>query len=69
MDNETREQIALICYEPISPVLAEPGRGLNECFHTQLPNAMNFRAMAAGRSRFPPSNPGSKHTGRVTLMH
>ncbi len=28
MDNETREQIALIRYKLISPVLAEPGRVL-----------------------------------------
>ena len=35
MDNETREQIALIRYKLISPVLAEPGRVQNEYFRAQ----------------------------------
>ena len=35
MDNETREQIALVRYKLISPVLAEPGRVQNEYFRTQ----------------------------------
>ena len=43
MDNETREQIALIRYKLISPVLAEPGRVQNEY----------FRAQAAKRHGFP----------------
>lgn len=35
MDNETREQIALVRYKLISPVLAAPGRVQNEYFRTQ----------------------------------
>ncbi len=42
MDNETREQIALIRYKLISPVLAEPGRVQNEYFRTQAANRYEF---------------------------
>jgi hypothetical protein len=35
MDKETREQIALIRYKIISPVLAEPARLQNEYFRSQ----------------------------------
>lgn len=42
MDNETREQIALIRYKLISPVLAEPGRVQNEYFRTQAAKRHEF---------------------------
>ena len=42
MDNETREQIALIRYKLISPVLAEPGRVQNEYFRTQAARPHEF---------------------------
>jgi transposase len=42
MDNETREQIALIRYKLISPVLAEPGRVQNEYFRTQAAKHHEF---------------------------
>jgi transposase len=42
MDNETREQIALIRYKMISPVLAEPGRVQNEYFRTQAAKRHEF---------------------------
>jgi len=42
MDNETREQIALIRYKLISPVLAEPGRVQNEYFRTQAAKRHGF---------------------------
>lgn len=42
MDNETREQIALIRYKLISPVLAEPGRIKNEYFRTQAAKLHEF---------------------------
>jgi transposase InsO family protein len=42
MDNETREQIALIRYKLISPVLAEPGRVQNEYFRTQAAKPHEF---------------------------
>lgn len=42
MDNETREQIALIRYKLISPVLAEPGRVKNEYFRTQAAKLHEF---------------------------
>ena len=42
MDNETREQIALIRYKLISPVLAEPGRVQNEYFRNQAAKHHEF---------------------------
>jgi transposase InsO family protein len=42
MDNETREQIALIRYKLISPVLAEPARVQNEYFRTQAAKRHEF---------------------------
>ncbi len=42
MDNETREQIALIRYKLISPVLAEPGRVQNEYFRIQAAKRHEF---------------------------
>lgn len=42
MDNETREQIALIRYKMISPVLAEPGRVQNEYFRAQTAKHLEF---------------------------
>lgn len=42
MDNETREQIALIRYKLISPVLAEPGRVQNEYFRSQAAKRHEF---------------------------
>jgi len=42
MDSETREQIALIRYKLISPVLAEPGRVQNEYFRTQATKHYEF---------------------------
>ncbi|WP_320043088.1 DDE-type integrase/transposase/recombinase [uncultured Desulfobacter sp.] len=42
MDNETREQIALIRYKLISPVLAEPGRVQNEYFRSQAAKHHEF---------------------------
>ena len=42
MDNEAREQIALIRYKLISPVLAEPGRVQNEYFRSQAAKHHEF---------------------------
>ena len=42
MDKETREQIALIRYKLISPVLVEPGRVQNEYFRTQATIEYDF---------------------------
>ncbi|MDY0222980.1 MAG: DDE-type integrase/transposase/recombinase [Desulfobacterium sp.] len=42
MDNEAREQIALIRYKLISPVLVEPGRVQNEYFRTQAAKRHEF---------------------------
>jgi transposase InsO family protein/transposase len=42
MDNETREQIALMRYKLISPVLAEPGRVQNEYFRSQAAKRHDF---------------------------
>lgn len=42
MNNETREQIALMRYKLISPVLAEPGRVQNEYFRSQAAKRHEF---------------------------
>jgi len=42
MDKETREQIALIRYKLISPVLVEPGRVQNKYFRTQAAIEYDF---------------------------
>jgi len=49
MDNETREQIALIRYKMISPVLAEPGRVQNEYFRTQAVKHHEFPRLGSRR--------------------
>ena len=42
MNDETREQVALMRFRLISPVLAEPGRVQNHYFRTQLDQAHDF---------------------------
>ncbi len=69
MDNETREQIALIRYKLISPVLAEPGRVQNEYFRTQAAKHHEFPRY--GNRKVKVSTLKSwliKHTGSVVLM-